>query len=285
MVIDHLMLVRRDGSKLSEENVEAAGEVRQGATIELKLHSSEEAIRATITQMDHLVITAVELTRVVANLGIAMEYDGAVRSDTSVQTEIQTEVHGDAPVPVEFLQYRPEYIQALSLLAQVCEDVIAQGCQRPVLVGGGAVEFYTGGSITSGDFDLVAAEHEVFEDVLPRYGFTVEERRHGRLMKSFLHPKLGIAVEVISGFLYPGSDATRIRPVEIAEGKRIAFLPIEDLIADRLGQCADDGRQEMLDQAIALFKLAHEPDEGYLDERIRVQTMGDWSLASLKARI
>ncbi len=157
------------------------------------------------------------------------------------------------------MSFRPEYIEALSLLAQVCEDVVARGCERPVLVGGGAVEFYTGGDIVSGDFDLVIAEHEVFEEVLPRYGFTLEERRHGRLMKSFLHPKLGIAVEVISGYLYPGSDANRIRPVEIAEGKRVAFLPIEDLIADRLGQYTVDARWEMLDQAIALSNLRTNP--------------------------
>ena len=78
---------------------------------------------------------------------------------------------------------------------------------------------------------------------------------------------------------------TRVRLVEVVDGKRIAISPIEDLIADRLGQYADDGqRVEMLGQAIRLFKLAREPDEDYLDGRIGGQTGDDWSLVRLKER-
>jgi hypothetical protein len=57
------------------------------------------------------------------------------------------------------------------------------------------------------------------------------------------------------------------------------------LIADRLGQYSDDDqREEMLGQAIALYKLAREPDEDYLDGRIRAHTGNEWSLARLKER-
>jgi hypothetical protein len=181
--------------------------------------------------------------------------------------------------------FRPAFIEALSLLAQVCDEVERKGYPRPILVGGAAVEFHSGGAVISGDFDFVTPAHEAFEELLPKYGFIIEEKRHGGGMKSFRHPTLDLGVEVLSDHLYSGSDVTRVRLVEVVDGKRIAISPIEDLIADRLGQYADDGqRVEMLGQAIRLFKLAREPDEDYLDGRIRGQTGDEWSLARLKER-
>ncbi len=51
--------------------------------------------------------------------------------------------------------YRREFVEALVLLADAFERVVASGHARPVLVGGAAVEFYTGGAVVSGDFDVV----------------------------------------------------------------------------------------------------------------------------------
>jgi hypothetical protein len=53
--------------------------------------------------------------------------------------------------------YRPEFVAALALLAEAFEEVVVAGFERPVLVGGAAVEFYTGGAVASGDFDVVTA--------------------------------------------------------------------------------------------------------------------------------
>jgi hypothetical protein len=62
--------------------------------------------------------------------------------------------------------FRPEFIEALTLLARACSDLEAKGFQRPVLVGGAAVEFHTGSAVVSGDFDFVTADQREFEDVL-----------------------------------------------------------------------------------------------------------------------
>ncbi len=43
--------------------------------------------------------------------------------------------------------FREEYVKALELLAKAFECVAAKGRERPVIVGGAAVEFYTGGKI------------------------------------------------------------------------------------------------------------------------------------------
>jgi hypothetical protein len=44
--------------------------------------------------------------------------------------------------------WRPEFLAALRLLGRVSEAMAARGLPRPVLVGGGAVEFYTGFTVT-----------------------------------------------------------------------------------------------------------------------------------------
>jgi hypothetical protein len=96
-----------------------------------------------------------------------------------------------------------------------------------------------------------------------------------------------MGVEVVSGLLFDGaSDASRVRRVEMGTGT-VAFPPVEDLIADRMGQFSATGRdKEMLEQAIVLYKIAMDNlesrlDEAYLDQRIKRETSGVYSLAFL----
>jgi len=44
----------------------------------------------------------------------------------------------------DVLPWRPEFVAAIRLLAQVSGAMATRGLPRRVLVGGGAVEFYTG---------------------------------------------------------------------------------------------------------------------------------------------
>lgn len=53
--------------------------------------------------------------------------------------------------------YRPEFQAALRLFARVSEAMKAEGYLPPVLLGGGAVEFYSGSAANTGDFDIVTA--------------------------------------------------------------------------------------------------------------------------------
>ena len=50
--------------------------------------------------------------------------------------------------------YRPEFEAALRLFARVSEAMVARGLSRPILVGGAAVEYYSGSAVTTGDFDI-----------------------------------------------------------------------------------------------------------------------------------
>jgi hypothetical protein len=162
-----------------------------------------------------------------------------------------------------------------------------KGYERPVLVGGGAVEFHTGGAVVSGDFDFVTEEMRAFGEVLAAHGFKREDRP-GRLLIGWYHPELTMGVQVVSGDLFDGnSDRRRIRLVDIIDGKAVAIASIEDLIADRLGQHAstEAGMPDRLDQAVKLFRLADQLDEAYLDRRIRQETGGIFDLAYLKRQI
>ena len=177
---------------------------------------------------------------------------------------------------------RPEFREALSLLAQAFKVLSDEGLGLPVLVGGAAVELYTTGGITSGDFDLVTPHQRVLENTLVRFGF---ERPHrpGELLGGVIHRRLDFGVQVVSGLLMAGkADRARIKVFDI-EGGRMAVIPVEDLIADRMGQAFADQppREDMLDQALMLYRLAEAPDLTYLDKRICEETVGGANLASL----
>jgi len=91
-------------------------------------------------------------------------------------------------------------------------------------------------------------------------------------------------VQLVSGRLFDGrTDPQRITLLPIEDGGTIALAPIEDMIADRLGQyAASDGRDgEMLDQARLLFKLAGDIDREYLIKRALEET-GDPALLGLR---
>ena len=95
------------------------------------------------------------------------------------------------------MAYRPEFREALTLLATAIQNLRKRGYEAPILVGGAAVELFTGGQITSGDFDFVCPWKAEFFSELEALGFVRPGR--GWLTKSLLHPTLGFGVEVVSG--------------------------------------------------------------------------------------
>jgi hypothetical protein len=183
--------------------------------------------------------------------------------------------------------FRKEFVDALALLAVAFDRVVEQGDERPVLVGGGAVEFYTGGAVMSGDLDVVTDAQPVFEAALIDLGFRREDRP-GHLLRGLYHPKLDIGVEVVSGSLFGGAgDKAKIRLVALRDSGQVAIAPLEDMIADRMGQYASTVNRvpAMLDQAVKLLRLADELDETYLDRRLQEETLGEFDLGYLKAQI
>jgi hypothetical protein len=181
------------------------------------------------------------------------------------------------------IPWRPEFLAALRLLARVSEGLAARGLPRPVLVGGGAVEFYTGSAIMTGDIDVTSPVQPELEEELQRHGF-VRPSGPGKLTRGWVHPDLGLGFEVVgSSPMGDTPDAVRVQLVHpIPDTPDFRILSLEDMIADRMGQYASGTARDMLDQARELFSLHRHVDRVYLDQRIRTETAGDHGIEDLE---
>lgn len=100
----------------------------------------------------------------------------------------------------------------------------AEGQIPPVLVGGGAVELYTGGAYTTGDLDFVGAEPGPgVERELRDAGF----ERHGR---HWIHEGAEIFIELPASALDEGAGVDEIQ----VEDLRVKVLAPEAVLVDRL---------------------------------------------------
>jgi len=95
---------------------------------------------------------------------------------------------------------------------------------RPILVGGGAVEFYTFGGYATADVDLVISNRRLLGQMLEKLNFIPDGRFWYR---EDLNVVIECPDEVLAG------DLDRVLEVEI-EGMICTVIGIEDLIVDRL---------------------------------------------------
>lgn len=178
--------------------------------------------------------------------------------------------------------YRPEFEAALRLFARVSEAMKARGFVAPVLVGGAAVELYSGSAISTGDFDIVTARQQEFEEELRRHGFT-KPVGLGHTPMGWIHPELRLGFEVVGASVLDGmADRDRTLLLDLGEDGEAAIVSIEDMIADRMGQYASGSAPEMLQQARGLFALHADADMDYMDQRIRYESAGEYGVANLK---
>lgn len=177
--------------------------------------------------------------------------------------------------------YRPEFEAALRILAEVSTAMVARGFDPPVLVGGGAVELYSGSAIMTGDFDVVTARQEEFEAELRARGFT-KPIGIGHTSLGWVHPDLALGFEVVSGSLLDGmADRDRIVLIDLGDDGVAAIVSVEDMIADRMGQYASGSAPDMIEQARKLFALHRDADMVYMERRIRHESAGDHGIADL----
>ncbi len=124
------------------------------------------------------------------------------------------------------------FLQAVSLdegpirvaaLAAWLQSLATSAEQKPVLVGGGAVELYSGGAYRTGDLDFVGNLGEEGERQLEAVGF----RRRGR---HWIHEEHQIFLEFPSAQLDEGE---RAGVIEVGEYS-VVVIGLEELIVDRL---------------------------------------------------
>ncbi|MDB5489075.1 MAG: hypothetical protein JWQ58_2790 [Reyranella sp.] len=149
------------------------------------------------------------------------------------------------------------------------------------------MEIYTGGAVTSGDFDFVSPWRDEFFAELKALGFE-QPKTAGWLKWSLLHPKFDFGVQVVSGPLMDGlADRDRVQLLDLdSDGSlKLFVIPVEDLIADRMSQALAGIRIDgsMQNQAIMLYRFAVELDKAYLDKRIGTETANNASLETLES--
>jgi hypothetical protein len=186
-------------------------------------------------------------------------------------------------MPEPALPWRPEFLDALRMLARVSEALAGRGLPRPVLVGGGAVEFYTGSAIMTGDIDVTSPVQPELEEELRNLGF-VRPSGPGKSTRGWIHPDLGLGFEVVGNSpMGDTPDEIRVRLVEpIDREPAMRVLSLEDMIADRMGQYARGTAHDMLEQARQLLPLVSGANRDYLEQRIRTETLGDYGVKDLE---
>jgi len=134
------------------------------------------------------------------------------------------------------LKKEPDQLKKRLLFMGLVNKRLGDQPEKPVIVGGAAVDFYTAGGYSTADIDVVFPS-EPLEAVMKEFGFK-KEGRH------WFDEDLGIALEAPSSFL-DAEAKKRVVEVKI-DGLSVFLLGVEDLIIDRLNafvhwQSTDDG--------------------------------------------
>jgi hypothetical protein len=177
------------------------------------------------------------------------------------------------------------FSEVLKLIAEAGRRLRAEGSGEPVLVGGAAVEIYTGGAIASRDFDLTVVDQEKLEAELIELGFERDNRSGSQ--RGLWHPKYGYGLEVVADVPFEGKSDAKSRVRYDTGLGSIVIVAVEDLIADRIAQfdSVPRGDQSRLNQAIALYVGAERINEPYLSRRIKEEAHGrdlDWFLKQVQ---
>ena len=130
---------------------------------------------------------------------------------------------------------------------------------KPIIVGGHAVEFYTLGSYTTGDIDIVTGGQVEIENLLKLWDF----QKIGRL---WINQQNNIEIDIVSTKL-KGGDYSKIVEITVDDLK-VYIIGIEDLIIDRLNASVWWKSEEDGKWAKQLLKLHQkEIDWKYLSQR------------------
>lgn len=185
----------------------------------------------------------------------------------------------DTPSP-----YRPEFEAGLRLLARISSAMDDAGYRPPVLVGGAAVEIYTRGAVTTGDFDLACGRQDILEAMMQDHGF-VRPTGPGVSTRGWIHPDLKLGFECVTDTLLDGmADRDMVQVIGFKPDGSVAVIAPEDMIADRMAQYASGTAPAMLGQARALFALCEGLDMHYMARRISEETAGSYALQDLQAK-
>jgi hypothetical protein len=108
--------------------------------------------------------------------------------------------------------------------AAIITDLLMQHGIKPIIVGGLSVEIYTLSGYSTEDIDFVLSGYEESGEILEQLGFQ-------KLGKNWLHPTVGVSVEVPSNLL--AGDYDKVTELQVND-KLVYVIGLEDIILDRL---------------------------------------------------
>jgi len=143
------------------------------------------------------------------------------------------------------------------LLIGYITDRLEKKAQHVVLVGGQAVETYTGGQFTTGDVDITTTDSKTTEEFLKSLGFR-------NVSMIWLNEQLGVAIQIVGDSLAGSFEKTRT----IQTGPyNVKVIGVEDLIVDRLSHAKLWNSSGDLEKAKVLYaNFERQIDESYLKE-------------------
>jgi hypothetical protein len=118
----------------------------------------------------------------------------------------------------------------------IITEVLQKYGIKPVLIGGGALEWYTLGGYTTNDLDIAVSDHLLLDKAMKLLGF----KKEGRY---WFRKDLEVVVESPAAEVFGNAPLTEVR----IENFSCFIIGIEDLIIDRLNgfvhwHWEDDGR-------------------------------------------
>ena len=167
----------------------------------------------------------------------------------------------------------PDPLKKAFLVAAVITQAL-KDYERPVVVGGVAMEFYTSGTYTTCDLDMITPLYEESVKRLEALGFSkLPGSRHWE------YPELDLAVEFPTGPL-AGSES-RLAQVQV-EGHKVLVIGLEDLLLDRIDSVKATSDLSSFEWAVRLMAARYSEvdwqylhseaaSRGTLKEAVRVQ--------------
>jgi hypothetical protein len=175
---------------------------------------------------------------------------------------------------VALLKREPNELRRKMILLGYLTDRLERKSQSLYLVGGQAVETYTGGLFTTGDIDITSTDRKTTEEILARIGF----KQEGMV---WINEALSIAVHIVD--LIPNrTEKTRLMHVG---PYTVRVVGVEDLIIDRLAAAKFWKSDRDAEQARTLFSaFAKQIDSKYLRKRAGEENIDELVKSLLKLK-
>ncbi len=148
------------------------------------------------------------------------------------------------------------------------------GAAEPVVIGASAVEIHSNGAFPAGDIEITVQDTALCEAEMVRIGFRRDDPKSARLR--YWNEELWIGICIAARVPFRGK-ALSANQVSFETGcGPIRVISLEDTIAELLAAFDANPRHQgtRLEQATRLYKTAGALNRGYLDLRLRDETLG-----------